>query len=73
VNVLRLPEAAPRGRTRFFDFLHEREWRVPSDIPLDLHKPVALVLPEGSAWHKFAGDKWEQLVKAAFLYGAARA
>lgn len=41
VNLLRIPSAS--GGKRAWDYLHEREWRMPIDIEFDALKPYAVV------------------------------
>jgi len=70
VNVLRIPStAASVRRAKKFDFLHEREWRVPKDVPLDELLPVGLVLPRQEGGQRFSGDDGPILLKAAREYG----
>lgn len=59
VQLIRLAKNT-KGR-RKCDFLHEREWRTPIDIDLDVVKPFAVVIPQ---WRpKVKG--WERIIEAA--------
>jgi len=43
LNTLKLPSYSPGAK---YDFLHEREWRVPSDISFDAVRPFAVTFPK---------------------------
>jgi hypothetical protein len=43
LNMLRLPSLSPGTK---YDFLHEREWRVPKDISFDVLRPFAVTFPK---------------------------
>lgn len=73
IQLLRIPSTAPRSqKAKKVDFLHEREWRVSSDISFNKIKPIGVVLPSGHAYLKFAGTDWEELIGLAYLYGEIR-
>jgi len=61
VNLLRLKDSA--GQKVKHDFLHEREWRVPSDIDLQVLRPFAVLIPELRQLRKT--DGFEAILRAA--------
>ncbi len=70
ITLLRIPKTAPKlVRHRKIDYLHEREWRIAKDIDFDIIKPLGLILPDGSAQLKIAGNEWEILLKHIYKYG----
>jgi hypothetical protein len=69
VNLLRTRQTDPDGKQ--YDFLHEREWRVPSDIDLEKTKPLGVVLPAGGR-QKFHGKDGETILAAARVFGELR-
>jgi hypothetical protein len=63
VNLLRVGSLHPDST--HYDFLHEREWRVPHDISLDQHAPFAVIIPGSTSAAKFSGQDWGFLLDAA--------
>ena len=69
VNVLRIPKTAPdHAKAKRVDYLHDREWRYPADLHFANIEPVAVVLPDGIAAHKFQGPNGKKLISIAWRY-----
>ena len=62
INLLRIPTVTP-DKTKY-DFLHEREWRVPSDINFGAVQPFAVVFDE---CRPDVAD-WECIIEAAIEF-----
>jgi hypothetical protein len=62
VQLLR-PRRNASGSKRM-DFLHEREWRVPCDILLDVLRPFAVIIPQ---WRP-EGSDWGKIIEAALEF-----
>lgn len=70
INILRIPSIAPSSTVvTKIDFLHEREWRVPKDIDLNVLHPLGLIFPEGKSTEKFSGPNADTLIHYAYKYG----
>lgn len=52
-----------------FNFLHEREWRVPQTIDFDKIPPFRVVLPKGPAWKKMQATNPSWLISAVVEFG----
>lgn len=66
INLIRL-KALHSGKNHY-DFLHEREWRVPKDIDLQKVPPFAIIIPGETTHEKFKGSDREALLAAAMRY-----
>lgn len=66
INLIRL-KALHSGKSHY-DFLHEREWRVPSDIDLRGVPPFAVIIPGETTRAKFKGRDRDALLSAAMCY-----
>jgi len=66
VNLLRLSSVHSGSH---YDFLHEREWRVPGDIDLRAVKPFAVIIPGDTVHQRFVGNHRETLLAAAMQFG----
>jgi hypothetical protein len=64
VNIVR-PQNMASPYLKKYDWLHEREWRFPLDIPFDQMPPEAVVLPPGKKEERFCGFKSPKAVIAA--------
>lgn len=71
VNLVRLPATAPSGvKARRVNFLHDREWRFPSDLKLDSVVPVGLILPSRAKEKgRFRGPDGRYMIESAWEYG----
>ncbi len=67
LQLIRTPQTTNTGK--YFNFMHEREWRVATDLDLRKVKPMGIILPRGYDPLKFSGDGWEKLIEAAYKYG----
>jgi hypothetical protein len=67
VNLLRIPKIEP-SQPRY-DFLHEREWRVPTDIVLKSTLPFGVILPAAPRSLRFRGKDGDTLLEMAGKYG----
>ena len=69
INVLRIPKTAPKtAKAKRVDYLHDREWRYPSDLDFKNIEPVAIVLPDGIPADKFRGPNEKKLISIAWQY-----
>ena len=69
IQLLRIPQIAPiYANLKRYNFMYEREWRLPNDLDLNEVKPVGIILPEGYDSSKFSGTGWEELLNAAYHY-----
>jgi hypothetical protein len=66
INLLRIPRIDPSGVR--YDFLHEREWRVPGDIDLVTTTPFGVVIPDGPPTQRFGGRDGATILAAARRY-----
>ena len=66
VNIIRTRVTHPEKRE--YDFLHEREWRVPHDIDLRTTPPIGIVLPNKPDHVKFGGLGGDTILRAAKRY-----
>jgi hypothetical protein len=67
VNVVRTKKIDP-AKPRY-DYLHEREWRVPSDVDLSVYKPFGVILAEPNTPGRFGGVDGDIIFRAAASYG----
>lgn len=67
INLLRTRATHPSKRK--YDFLDEREWRVPTNIDLNSVRPLGLIFPKGSCFERFGGADWRNLITWAVEYG----
>jgi hypothetical protein len=70
VNLLRTRQSEP-GKKRY-DYLHEREWRVPGDVDLEKTPPLGVILPDVHRSLKFGGSDGEAVLAAAQSLGELR-
>lgn len=67
VNVIRIPTTAPIHKSqKRVDYLHDREWRYPSDIDFTAVPPIGLIIPRNSAKRIFYGPDGDKLVSLAW-------
>lgn len=64
VNLLRIPSVTPTSTK--YDFLHEREWRVPGDITFDKTEPFGVIIDWKEVSTALPG--WRQVFGAAMRY-----
>jgi hypothetical protein len=74
INLLRIPSIAPSNRkSSRFDFLHEREWRISSDVQLKVIKCEGLIIPDEIRKQRFRGKYGRLILDYASRYGEIRA
>ena len=66
INLVRL-KSIHTTKTHY-DYLHDREWRVPGDIDLSVVKPFAIIIPGDTTHAKFSGKDRETLLSAAMQF-----
>lgn len=72
INLIRTPEINSDGEKKIYNFYHEREWRVPKDVDLNILQPLGLIYPEGDNYLKYSGPSWDKLIKYASKFGQIR-
>lgn len=66
INLVRL-KSIHTTKTHY-DYLHDREWRVPGDIDLSQVQPFAIIIPGETTHEKFSGSDRDTLLSAAMTY-----
>ena len=70
INIVRIPSTAPVDvKKRKIDFLHDREWRLPSDLDFSSLQPIGIVLPDRPNRNRFSGIGGREIFEAAREYG----
>jgi hypothetical protein len=73
LNVIRLPGIAPREKVKKkVDYLHDREWRFPTDVEFAKLSPLAVILPPESGLSTFSGPGGKALLKIAWKFKEIR-
>lgn len=67
VQLIRTTSTGSKGRRRY-DWIHDREWRVPVSIDLSRVRPIGVVFSEPVAFTAKGNPLWRAKIEAAIRY-----